>query len=58
VNCLLKRASLRVQQGTLDNEAESDFQMAITLDSENPDIYHQRGLVRCTKIDKNNDNIL
>ncbi|KXJ11106.1 mitochondrial import receptor subunit TOM70 [Exaiptasia diaphana] len=45
INCLLKRASLKAQQGTLDNDVESDFQTAITLDSTNSDIYHQRGLI-------------
>ena len=46
ISCLLKRASLKVEEGTVDSDAENDFQTAITLDSSNSDIYHQRGLVR------------
>ncbi|KAK3744769.1 hypothetical protein QZH41_013302 [Actinostola sp. cb2023] len=45
ISCLLKRASLKVEEGTVDSDAENDFQTAITLDSSNSDIYHQRGLI-------------
>ncbi|XP_031555205.1 mitochondrial import receptor subunit TOM70-like [Actinia tenebrosa] len=44
INCLLKRASLKVQDGK-ESEANEDFQKAITLDSTNSDIYHHRAQI-------------
>lgn len=44
VNALIKRASIHMQLED-PNSCLQDFNRAVTLDSSNPDIYHQRGQV-------------
>lgn len=45
VNCLIKRGSLRVQEGK-DDASTADFEAAISHDPDNSDIYHHRGQVQ------------
>jgi len=42
VNALIKRASLNMQLQKVE-EANSDYDLAVTLDPQNPDVYHNRG---------------
>lgn len=44
VNALIKRASIHMQLED-PNACMDDFNRAVTLDPDNPDIYHQRGQV-------------
>jgi len=50
VNALIKRASIHMQLEDLTS-CMNDFNLAVTLDSDNPDIYHQRGQVRAFRQD-------
>lgn len=43
-NALIKRGSLRMQMGH-QVEALDDFNLAVSLDPENSDIYHHKGQV-------------